>query len=114
MEGNDIVTFKFRNVSLEVGETATISFSNVVASTGEVDVNGTIVSKTITLAEPDYMLGDFNSNSRIDLQDVILALKYYLGSLEITPDVIQIGDIDQNGVIGLKDVISILRLYLNN
>ena len=62
---------------------------------------------------PEYPKGDLNKNNRIDLQDIIMLLKLYLGNLEYDPYNEICGDIDDNGSITLLDVISLLKLYLN-
>ena len=111
--GTDIINLKFKNKALADGEDATIVLGNAIASDGYNDIPGTVISKTITYLEPDYIQGDLSKNGSIDLNDVILMLKYYLGSLEITDEVLLIGDMDENGEIGLKDVISLLRTYLS-
>ena len=110
--GTDIINLKFKNKALSDGEYATIVLGNAIASDGYNDIPGNIISKTITYQEPEYITGDLSKNGKIDLTDVILILKYYLGNLEITDEALSIGDIDQDGEISLKDVISLLRTYL--
>ena len=68
-------------------------------------------SKPITL-KVDGIKGDMNQNGKIDLQDIIILLKKYLGTLTTTDEDKTIGDMDNNGSIGLKDIILLLRTYL--
>ena len=55
-----------------------------------------------------------NQNGKVDLQDIIILLKKYLGTLTTTDEDKTIGDMDNNGSIGLKDIILLLRTYLGS
>ena len=113
--GSKLVTLTFKNKTLSVGESVTVSIGNMIGSDGEEDVpvNGT-VTKTITLSENTntYTPGDMNRDGDIGLQDVILLLRMYLGVDVPTAEDIQIGDMNNDGDLGLQDVISLLRVYL--
>lgn len=109
---NTIYTFTFKNIGLAENESTTISFSNSVASDGDKDIEGTITGKTITLAAPDYVKGDFNGDGEIGLVDVIKLLKVYLGLEGLTDANLAIGDMNNDNQINLVDVIAILKSYL--
>ena len=66
----------------------------------------------IKLKVNSSLKGDMNGNGKIDLQDIIILLKKYLGTLTTTEEDKIIGDMDNNGSIGLKDIILLLRSYL--
>lgn len=70
------------------------------------------LSTSIEVTVNKYMKGDLNRNSKIDLNDIILLLKRYLGTEQAKEEDIKIGDMDDSGDLGLKDVIALLRLYL--
>ena len=112
MNNTDILTIKFKNVSLEEDENISITLSDLIASDGENDINGTDVSKTIKYVAPEFEKGDLNKNGKIDLSDIIVLLKMYLGNIIPTQEQIKLGDLDGNGVIGLKDIITLLKTYL--
>lgn len=63
--------------------------------------------------EEDYILGDVNSDSKVDLDDVIFALKIAL-KIEETPtgNVFLAADYNKDGNIDLDDVILILKAAL--
>ena len=78
-------TFEFElSEEFSIGRNVAIIFYNAVAGTGEhnkpqviPDVSATI---TVNLSPSNYAKGDINANGNIDLQDIILLLKVYLGS----------------------------------
>ena len=73
------------------------------------------LSKPLNLTvDVKYIKGDMNRNDKIDLQDIIILLKKYLGTLTTTDEDKTIGDMDNNGSIGLKDIILLLRTYLGS
>ena len=58
------------------------------------------------------VFGDMNNNKKIDLKDIIILIKKYLGTDEATDTDILIGDMNNNGRIDLKDIIILIRTYL--
>ena len=71
-------------------------------------------STYVITGNESYIKGDMNRNGKIDLQDIIILLKKYLGTLTTTDEDKTIGDMDNNGSIGLKDIILLLRTYLGS
>ena len=65
-----------------------------------------------TIEESKYLKGDLNDNNKIDLPDIIVALKKYLGLDQITNDELLIADMDSDGNLTLKDIIGLLKTYL--
>ena len=63
---------------------------------------------------PDYILGDINSDNHIDILDIIMFMNIILGYYE--PDNIQVqaADYDQNLTINILDVIQIANQVLGN
>ena len=63
---------------------------------------------------PDYILGDINSDYHIDILDIIMCMNIILGYYE--PDNIQVqaADYDQNLTINILDVIQIANQVLGN
>ena len=68
------------------------------------------INAIVTIAD-DILKGDMNKNGKIDLADVILLLRRYLGD-DATEEELRIGDMDENGSLGLNDIIELLRTYL--
>lgn len=58
-----------------------------------------------------YKKGDVNHDGRVNLRDVITALKMYFGTIK--KDLVS-ADINNDGKINLKDIIGILKIYFNN
>lgn len=69
--------------------------------------------KDINITVNDNSLkGDMNKNSKIDLKDIILLIRKYIGSEATTNNDIQIGDMNSNSKLDLKDIILLIRTYL--
>ncbi len=61
--GTKILAMKFKNKSLTPNETTTISFSNIVASDGDKDINTSDASKTIKFAQKETQTTNNNSTT---------------------------------------------------
>lgn len=85
----------------------------VVYSEDNSDYNLPSIKASVNVSGPHYRKGDLNKNGRIDLQDIIILLKLYLGSIAMDDFNSIIGDLDDNGNIGLSDIIALLKTYLN-
>ena len=110
--GTDILFLEFKNISLEDNESTTINVTEILASDGENDIEGNSISKTITYKKPAYMKGDLNKNGKIDLKDIIILIKKYLGTIDSSNEDIVIGDMNSNNKIDLKDIILLIKTYL--
>ena len=69
-------------------------------------------SNYVLVGDLEYINGDMNKNGKIDLKDVILLIKKYLGSEDTNEEDISIGDMNENGKLDLKDVIILIKTYL--
>jgi len=61
----------------------------------------------------DYIIGDINSDSAIDILDIVLIVNIILGVLE--PDELQTlaSDLNQDGMINILDVVQIVNIILD-
>ena len=61
----------------------------------------------------DYIIGDINSDSAIDILDIVLIVNIILGVLE--PDELQTlaSDLNQDGIINILDVVQIVNIILD-
>ena len=95
----------------------TISYSsNLNIGTAYISIYGSgnysgYIGKTFEIVEVEP--GDLNRNGKIDLSDVIISLKCYLGIEELPEKDIYIADIDEDDSLTLKDVILLLKKYLD-
>ena len=69
------------------------------------------ISSTYNLVVSNYKMGDMNQNGKIDLKDIIILIKIYIGSKQQNDLYLTIGDMNNNGKIDLKDIILLLKLY---
>ena len=98
-------------------DTAFIEFNNAVAGGTDGDDKDQIIPSTratIDVNPTGILKGDLNNNKIIDLQDVIILLKIYLGAQEADEYSMSIGDMNDNNSININDIIILLRLYLNS
>lgn len=58
---------------------------------------------------PPATKGDLNNNNKLDIQDVLVALRIVAGLLPATPVHLAAGDLNGNGKIDITEVIQILR-----
>ena len=72
--------------------------------------NGRYVETEVNVV--DFLKGDMNHNGKIDLKDIILLIKKYLGTIDINDNDISIGDMNNNSKIDLKDIILLIKTYL--
>ena len=68
--------------------------------------------ENIYLKNKNIYKGDLNDNGKIDLADIIILLKKYLGIEETSVEEIRYIDMDDDGKIGLSDIIGLLKIYL--
>ena len=83
----------------------------------EIDGDNAIIetnhfSNYVMVGDASYTKGDMNYNNRIDLKDIILLIKKYLGTDHASDLDITIGDMNNNGKLDLKDIIILIRTYL--
>ena len=95
------------------GKVTALDNGNAVISASKV-INGITITANYILNVTDILKGDMNQNGRIDLSDIIILLKKYLGTLEIKDNDLSIGDMSNNNKIDLSDIIRLLRIYLNS
>ena len=107
--GASVLSIKLKNIALEDNETTTISITNIVGSDSDNDITCGSVSKTIKYVAKNYVKGDLNGNEKIDLPDIILALKKYLNIEPLTSSDIEIADMDDDGAVTVKDIIILLK-----
>ena len=65
------------------------------------------------LIDYDYIIGDINSDSTVDILDIVLIVNIILGTLE--PDELQIlvSDLNQDNMINILDVVQIVNIILD-
>ena len=110
--GSNLVGIKFKNKGLQDGESTTITLVDARGGDGNTEIEATCIPKTVTFDKPLYQKGDLNHNGRIDLQDIIILLKRYLGSIALDDDDEALADTDFTSSITLNDVITLLQDYL--
>ena len=60
----------------------------------------------------DAMLGDINSDSMINVLDVVLVIGFILNNSNPTDSEFYLSDINSDGMINVLDVVSIVNLIL--
>ena len=110
---SNILTLKFKNIGLEELNKTTITINELVANNGELNLVKDSITKEVIYSENGFIKGDINYNGKIDLKDIILLIKKYLGTEDVNNSDITIGDMNNNNKLDLKDIILLIRLYLN-
>ena len=67
------------------------------------------------LATPfdDYLIGDVNLDSEVNIQDIIIIIQSILGHIELSLQQIDLADINLDGMINILDVVQITNLILD-
>lgn len=60
-----------------------------------------------------YSKGDVNMDRKVDVKDVVLALRHTIGIKKLTDEQCSLADIDSNGKVNIADAIYIQRIILN-
>jgi hypothetical protein len=89
----------------------TVWFDNVTLSEGGAD--GGLVSASLP-APLRPVSGDANGDGRVDLTDVVLALRAYQGLLTPTPEQLMALDANGNGVVELAEVVACVGAAVSN
>ena len=110
--GSNLVSIKFKNKGLTNGESTTITLVDAYGGDGYTEVEATCIPFTVTFDKPLYQKGDLNHSGTIDLQDIVILLKRYLGTIALNDDDEMLADTDFTNDIGLNDVITLLQDYL--
>ena len=91
----------------------TYSGTYVFTATNVLDSTDTMVLNINAKVSVVNLKGDMNHNGKIDLKDIILLIKTYLGIDDISDEDSVMGDMNHNGKIDLKDIILLIKFYLN-
>lgn len=66
---------------------------------------------TVTITEPERLVGDVNGDNRIDLIDVLYIIQAYNNTKQLTDAEKKAADIDKNGTVDLADASILLLIY---
>ena len=93
------------------GETE-ICISDTIVS--DINGNGLLSSgECIDYEINDILLGDINSDTIINVQDVVLLINFILGTIEPSDDQNTAGDINIDGIINVQDVVILINIILS-
>ena len=119
LEGNSIMSGNgsILNLKLQISPEVAVGTYHVVIDDIYV-VNNTINTNNLSesmsdLALKEYIIGDVNSDLKIDTQDAILVIQKYLGD-DSEGFIDGAADINGDGVVDTQDAILIIEKYLNN
>ena len=109
----------YRDLNLS-GDLKCISAGHVHVG-GQIDVetariatNETIRTLIHHLDESTYVPGDSNSDSIVDVLDLIQVINHILGNIELQSIQFLASDINEDSIINIQDVILIINIILNN
>lgn len=66
---------------------------------------------TVTSAG-DFSPGDLDMDGNISVTDALLALRYAMGIIELTPEQVALADVDGSGTVTVTDAVIILRMAM--
>lgn len=62
--------------------------------------------------DPSYLLGDIDMNGAVEMTDALLALRFAMGTTDLTSLQQQIGDMDSDGTLTVADALVIMRMAM--
>ncbi|MDE5885343.1 MAG: glycoside hydrolase family 9 protein [Oscillospiraceae bacterium] len=96
------------NVVAEIGDDVTVYASEKAVANGEQPTPSESDQPSGTV-----LWGDANDNGEVDISDVVLMNRVYVGVDEVTAKGLTNADVDQSGKIELSDSMNILRLLVH-
>ena len=99
----------YANLSGEYTDNYIFTATNINDSNDSYELQ---IGAWVKLMDEDYLLGDMNHNGKIDLKDIIILIKKYLGTMDSSNEDILIGDMNSNNKLDLKDIILLIKTYL--
>lgn len=96
-------------------EIAAVDKNGLVTALGEGNAVITVhsgnasASCSVTVEALPYVLGDVNSDGKIDISDLRLVLRYVCGKVELSQQQILAGDVVVNGKVNIEDLRLLLR-----
>ena len=61
----------------------------------------------------EFIIGDINQDSEVDIMDVVLAINFIMGNQTPTPQQSLYSDINEDSFINIQDIILIVQIILN-
>lgn len=121
-----VLGFSFSGGVIPAGDglLTNISYTNTDSGVTEICISDTIVSdingngllssgECVDYEINDILLGDINSDTIINVQDVVLLINFILGTIEPNDDQNTAGDINIDGIINVQDVVILINIILS-
>ncbi len=81
-----------------------VYFFNVEVTDSDLPAHKDTLSTSITITDPTFVCGDFDSNHIVNISDVVSLIGYIFGSAA-PPDPLESGDADCNGSVNISDAV---------
>ncbi|MEN6328172.1 MAG: cohesin domain-containing protein [Syntrophomonas sp.] len=99
------ITFNLLGTAGQTTDVTIEPIDNIVLSNGDTDIPCTLENGGISIVN----CGDVNGNSRIDVGDAVLILKYDAGLITLPTERLAVANVDSDPAINVNDAISILK-----
>lgn len=121
-----VIGFSFSGSTIPAGDglLTNIYYTSTESGETEICISDTIVSDTngngllssgecIDYEITDIVLGDINSDTVINVQDVVLLINFILGSIEPNDNQYNAGDVNNDGILNVQDVVILINIILS-
>tara|TARA_B100000676_G_C18089017_1_gene857748 strand:- start:93 stop:2363 length:2271 start_codon:yes stop_codon:yes gene_type:complete len=121
-----VIGFSFSGDVIPAGDglLTNISYNSINSGETELCISDTIISDVngngllssgdcIDYEISDVVLGDINSDSTINVQDVVLLINFILGSLEPNGSEYTAADLNSDGILNVQDVVILINVILS-
>ena len=58
--------------------------------------------------------GDINNDEVTNIQDIILTIGQIMGTINLTPEQVDIADINTDGIVDILDIVQLINIILSN
>ena len=62
----------------------------------------------------DFIVGDLNSDSQVDILDIVIMVNIIVGNADLTENLLESSDLNDDGFIDVLDVVTLVNIVLEN
>jgi hypothetical protein len=61
---------------------------------------------------PEFLPGDVNRDGNVQIDDALLAMRYAMGLIDLTPEQLELAEMDGDGTVTISDALIIMRMAM--
>ena len=76
-------------------------------------ITGTYGASAYSIVLNDYLPGDVNLDSEVNIQDIIITIQFILGNIDLTEQQLELADINEDEILNVLDIVLVANLILS-